>query len=218
MRTKYALFLLSIITTIGLSPLAAEAEHPGSYLVLKGGIYSPSSTFNFGNLDIETTFDSDTRTGVAGEIGIGHYVLPTLALELGVGYFKGKGSLATQGETSIRHEVDFDVIPVLVTAKALIPVGQVDPYGELGLGAYFTSFDVGDNLKTFSGDTSFGLHAGAGMNVNITRSVFVGVEGRYVWANPSFGDQPITLNSTDYVLKDFELNGFNTTLALGYSF
>ena len=56
------------------------------------------------------------------------------------------------------------------------------------------------------------------MNVNITQSAFIGVEGRYVWADPSFGDEEIKLNDTEYSLDGFALNGFTTTLVLGYSF
>ena len=68
--------------------------------------------------------------------------------------------------------MDFDVIPLIVSAKALIPVGRVDPYGELGIGAYFTQFNVSDNLNTFDGDATFGIHAGAGLNVNIIAERF----------------------------------------------
>lgn len=218
MRMKCAVFLLVAFSVGGLWPQASEAGRLGSYLALKGGIYSPSATFDLDNVNIETAFQGDTRTGVDGEIAIGHYFLPTLALELGVGFFKGKGSFAAVSATAPRREMDFNVVPVVLSAKALIPVGPVDPYGELGLGAYFTKLNVTDNLNSFSGNTTFGLHAGAGMNVNITEKAFVGVEGRYVWANPSFGNQKIRLNDTEYALNGFELNGFTTTLALGFSF
>jgi len=187
-----------------------------SYLELKGGIYSPSASFDLGNVNVETIFKGDTRTGVNGELAFGHYFLPTLGLELGIGYFKGKGSLASAAGAS--HEANFNVVPALLSAKALIPAGPVNPYGELGLGAYFTTFNVNDNLNTFSGTTTFGLHVGAGMDVSITRIAFIGVEGRYVWANPSFGGQKIKLNDTEYALNGFTLNGFTTTLGLGFNF
>jgi outer membrane protein W len=217
-RSKPALVLLVMFSMVSLAPQAFGAGRLGSYLALKGGIHSPSASFNLSNVDIQTTFDGETKTGVAGEIAIGHYFLPTLALELGMGYFKGKASFEAEGVTAARRQADFNVIPVIVSAKALIPVGPVDPYGELGIGAYFTKFNVSDNLNTFSGTTTFGLHTGAGMNVNITQNAFIGVEGRYVWANPSFGGQKIKLNDTEYALNGFKLNGFTTTLALGFSF
>lgn len=114
--------------------------------------------------------------------------------------------------------MNFDVIPVLLSVKAFIPAGRVAPYGELGIGSYFTKLDVGNNLNTFKGTTTFGMHTGAGLNVNITPNAFLGVEGRYVWANPSFGDQKITLNDREYALNGFALNGFTTNVALGWGF
>jgi opacity protein-like surface antigen len=213
-KTKCALFAVVVLGMAGFASLASAAR-PGSYLALKGGIYSPSASFNIKNVGISNdTFDADTKAGFDGEIAIGHYILPTLALELGAGYFKGKGSI----KTTPVHDVKFDVIPVVITAKVLVPVGPIDPYGEAGLGAYFTKFKVADNLNTFSGNTTFGLHAGAGLNINISPSVFLGVEGRYVTANPSFGNQKIKLNDTEYALDGFKLNGFTTTLVLGFGF
>jgi outer membrane protein W len=207
-----------MFSMVGLASQAIGAGRLGSYLALKGGVYSPSASFNLGNVDLQTTFEGDTKTGFDGELAIGHYFLPTLALELGAGYFKGKGSFPAANAIEPRRQVDFNVVPVIVSAKALIPVGPVDPYAELGIGAYFTKFNVSDNLNTFSGTTTFGLHTGGGLNVNISQSAFIGVEARYVWANPSFGDQKIKLNETEYALNGFKLNGFTTTLALGFSF
>lgn len=215
MKTRCAVSVLIVFATIGLATLSAAADRPGSYLALKAGIYSPSATFDLSNVDVQTTFDGDTETGFAGEIAYGHYVLPTLALELGVGYFKGSGSVET---AATRADLDFDVIPIILSAKALIPVGPVDPYGEFGIGAYFTEFDTGGNQNTLEITTTFGIHAGAGVNVGITRHAFLGVEGRYVWAEPSFGNQTITLNNDNYELNGFELNGFTTTVVLGYCF
>jgi outer membrane protein W len=218
LKRTFGLSLLLIFGVAAFAPSVSDAGRLGSYLALKGGIYSPSATFNLSNVDVETTFDGDTETGVNGELAIGHYFLPTLALELGVGYFKGKGTLVGENVTATPHKVDFNVVPVIVSAKALIPAGRVDPYGELGIGAYFTDFNMTDNLNTFNGTTTFGIHAGGGLNVNISQNVFVGAEGRYVWADPSFGDEKIKLNETEYALNGFTLNGFTTTLALGFSF
>lgn len=215
MSIKCALFLLVAFSVPGLASQASSSVKAGSYMAIKGGIYSPSASFNLKNVGISNdTFNADTKAGFDGEIAIGHYVLPTLALELGAGYFKGKGSFKI---TSV-HDMKFDVIPVVVSAKAFVPIGLLDPYGEVGLGAYFTKVKVADNLNTFSGTTTFGLHAGAGLNINIAPNAFLGFEGRYVTANPSFGNQKIRLNDTEYALNGFKLNGFTTTVALGFGF
>jgi hypothetical protein len=61
-------------------------------------------------------------------------------------------------------------------------------------------------------------HAGGGINVNVSPTLFVGAEGRYVWADPSIGGERIQLNSDNYSLDAFKLNGFTTTLVVGFGF
>lgn len=215
--TQCALVLLLGIGGIGLAFQPSVAAPLNTYLLFKGGVYSPSATFNLDNVDLETTLDGNTQTGVNGEIALGHHVLPTLALELGVGYFKGKGSFKASNGAA-RRGVDFNVVPVLLSAKAFIPAGPISPFGELGVGAYFTKLEVTDNLNSFSGTQTLGMHLGGGLNANLSPNTFLGVEGRYVWANPSFGEQKIKLNDTEYALNGFKLNGFTTTVGLGFHF
>jgi opacity protein-like surface antigen len=88
----------------------------------------------------------------------------------------------------------------------------------VGIGAYFSSLDVSNNGNSFSGNSTFGIHAGAGIDVPVSETVFVGAEGRYVWADPSFGEQPIRINDVDYSLDGFTLNGFTLTLGVGLRF
>jgi hypothetical protein len=56
------------------------------------------------------------------------------------------------------------------------------------------------------------------LNVDVGRRVLIGVEERYVRADPPFGGQKITLNETEYALNGFELNGLTTTAALSCRF
>lgn len=212
---------LALVATLmlGLTALTTDASgagQRGSYFALKGGIYSSSAEFDLDNIDVETTFAGDTDTGFAGEIAFGHYFMPSFALELGIGYFKSKGVFTSELETL--SDLDFHVIPVIVSAKVFVPLGPICPYGEFGLGAYFSEFNVSDYANTFDGTTTFGVHAGAGLNINVSSIVFMGVESRYVWDDPSFGDQQIDLNGDNYSLNGFELNGFTTTVVLGLGF
>jgi opacity protein-like surface antigen len=197
MKPVFALFLVLAVALIGIAPSVSLAEYPSNYVVLKGGIYSPSKDFHPNNINV------DSKTGFDGEIAIGHYFLPVFATELGAGYFESKGSPAAQpGDAKLK------VVPVTLTAKGLVPIGPIEPYGEFGIGAYITKFDVSGNLGNFSSSskTAFGLHAGAGVNFNITQNVFLGVEGRYLWAKPSIGGQ------------DIKLDGFTVTADLGFRF
>lgn len=202
---KNLLFMVSTAVLFGIMPTAVSAQEdkPANYMVLKGGIYSPSKSHDLSDFNAGNTTNLDSKTGFDGEVAIGHYFIPMLAVELGAGYFESKGSPATEP-----GEVKLKVIPVLATAKALVTIGPIEPYGEFGLGAYFTTFDVSGNSGNVSGSSkvTYGFHAGAGINFNITESTFIGVEGRYLWATPSFGGQ------------DIKLDGFTLTADLGFRF
>ena len=215
---------LLLVVALGIASFASTAfaqesvEKPKktSYVAFKGGIYSPSADFNVDNLNVETTFDGNTETGVDAELAFGHYFLPTVVLELGAGYFKAKGTFDTG--SNVRSDLEFNVIPVILSGKFMIPIGSVSPYGEAGIGAYFSSLDVSNNGNSFSGTSTFGIHAGAGIDVPVGETVFLGAEGRYVWADPSFGDQTIKINDTEYSLDGFKLNGFTLTAVVGFRF
>jgi opacity protein-like surface antigen len=204
MKTKYALYLsLTVALVCITSPVFAE-DKPANYFALKAGVYSPSTSYNLRDFNNGNESRLDSKTGFDGELAIGHYFLPMFAIELGAGYFESKGSPAAEpGETRLK------VVPVLVTGKVLIPIGTViEPYGEFGIGAYFTKLEVNGNLGSFSGSSkiTYGLHAGAGINFNITDATFLGVEGRYLWAKPSYGGQ------------DVKLDGFTATAVLGFRY
>ena len=193
-------FVVFAIALVGIASTVSASDKPSSYLVFKAGVYSPSEKYDLENFNGGTTSRLDPKTGFDGEIALGHYFLPILALELGVGYFESKGSPSAEpGNTKLK------VLPVLATAKALLPLGPLEPYGEFGMGAYFTKLDVSGNLSSFSGSSkvTYGLHAGVGLNLDLTDALFLGVEGRYLWAKPSFGGQ------------DVKINGFTATADLG---
>jgi len=197
MKTAFALFLALAVTLVGIAPSASLAENPSNYAVLKGGLYSPSKDFDVG----ATHFERDD--GFVAEIALGHYFAPIFATELGVGYFESKASPAVPpGDTK------FKVYPVTLTGKVLFPLGPIEPYGEFGIGGYITKAEVSGTFGNFSSSTKgvFGLHAGGGVNFNITQDVFLGIEGRYIWAKPSFGGQ------------DIKLDGFTVTADLGFRF
>ena len=202
-KSTSALVALLTVASIGIGSPAHAGEKPANYLAIKGGIYSPSNSFELDNFNNGTRTHIDSKTGIDGEVAIGHYFSPMLAVEVGSGYFESKGNAAAQpGETKLK------VVPVLATGKVLFPLGIFEPYGEFGAGAYFTKLDVSGNTDNFSGSSkvTYGLHAGAGFNVALTDRVFVGLEGRYLWVRPSFGGQ------------DINMNGFTTTANLGLRF
>lgn len=195
--------LVLVTVLVGIPPPVCMSQTPSNYVVLKGGIYSPSDDIDVRDINGGVIDRVDPDTGFNGEIAVGHYFLPIFATELGVGYFESEGVPPTQpGETKLK------VVPVLLTGKLLLPVGPVEPYGEFGIGGYITKLDVSGTVGNFSSSTkgTFGLHAGVGGNFNVTDTIFLGAEGRYLWAKPSFGGQ------------DINLDGFTVTGNLGVRF
>lgn len=203
MKKTSILFLLLAVALIGISSAAsAEEEKPANYVLLKAGIYSPSMSFDLNNFNGGREH-LDSKTGFAGEVAVGHYFLPILAIELGAGYFESDGSPAAQpGETKLR------VVPLIATGKVFLPLGIFEPYGLAGIGAYISDLEVSGTTNNFQGSTevTYGFHAGAGFNINFNKNMFVGLEGKYLWAEPSFGGQHV------------KLDGFVTTADLGFRF
>ncbi len=200
---KYLLFLIFTVALTGIMSPASAAENHADYVAVKAGLYSPSESYDLDNFNGGSQTHLDSKTGFDGEVAIGHYFLPAFAMELGAGYFESEGSPAAEpGSTKLK------VTPVIATAKAIFPLGLIEPYGEFGIGAYFTKFEVNGNLGNFSGssEVTYGLHAGAGVNFDMTDTIFLGVEARYLWAKPSYGGQ------------DIKLDGFTTTADLGFRF
>jgi outer membrane protein W len=203
MQIKRMQALVFTVALLGVTSAASAEDKPTNYLALKGGIYSPSLSSNVNNFNSGNTSKLDSKTGFAGEVAIGHYFLPMFAVELGAGFFESKGSPAAEpGETKLQ------VVPVVATGKVLLPIGPIEPYGLFGIGAYFTDLNVQGNTGNFRGSSkiTYGLHAGAGINFNLTDTFFLGAEGKYVWARPSYGGQ------------DIKLDGFIATADIGFRF
>ena len=178
-------------------------EKLAGYVMLKGGIYSPDAKFNLETINGGQTDRINPKTGFDGELAFGYYLAPFFAMELGSGYFQSKGSPAiVTGKTRL------EVIPLVLSAKVLLPLWIIEPYIEGGVGAYFNRFRGTGELGDFKLTTkvTYGLDAGAGVNINLTKRVFIGAEGRYIWEKQKF--------NADYI----KLNGFLVTGDLGLRF
>lgn len=200
-RIETVLITLLTMAALSIASLASAADTLGDYVALKAGVYSPSTSHDIESINAGNRTSLDSKTGFAGEIAFGHYILPMLAVELGAGYFESKGSpLAQPGEMKLK------VVPLVATGKVLLPIGPIEPYGLFGIGAYITDMTVSDNITTMKGSTqvTYGLHAGVGVNINFQEKMFLGVEGKYLWAEPTFGGQHI------------KLDGFITTAVIGF--
>ena len=172
-------------------------------VTIKGGIYSPQQ-------DPVKDFGS----GFNGEISIGGYFTPNFFFELGVGYFetKGDGVIFIPGGAIIPAKVELAVIPVTASIKWLYPTGSFEPYVEAGAGVYVADTDLSGGGASLSDRyTNVGVHLGLGANFDITKRVFLGVEGRYLW----IAEHKFILGQGT---EDVELNGITGTINLGYRF
>ena len=197
MKTRISLLLILAVMLIGIAPSAALADKASSYLLLKGGAYSPSKDFDLDNVHF------NTKAGWVVEGALGHYFLPFLAVELGGGYMESKSNASAPGA-----DAKLKVVPVVATGKLLLPLGPVEPYAEFGVGVYIIDIDVTGTPSNFNTNSraAFGYHAGGGVNIDLGPVVFVGAEGRYLWIEKSYG--PV----------DIKLDGFTVTANLGFRF
>jgi outer membrane protein W len=201
--------LMGLCLLLGLS-LPAKAEGgKANYGVLKGGIYSPQNS----NLD-------QFGVGFNGELAFGHYFNKNFALELGSGYFQtNRSSSSNYGDATFT----FNVVPVILTLKGIIPLDKgIELYGLGGGGAYFlwssTSASINNQYYYSSkvdNTTLAGGFLGLGIDFKITPTVFLGLEGKYLWTSN------VTVknyNDTYSYTSDVNLNGIQATVNVGFLF
>jgi outer membrane protein W len=142
-----------------------------------------------------------------GQIGFGYHLTPNFALEAAVGYFE------TRASTSIPNTSrKFSVYPLEVAGKFVFPLGFVEPYFMLGLGGYYVRATAGNQEDT---STSPGAFAGGGVNFNLSKTVFLGVETRYLLLH---AHAPVATPSSGSSTATLYLDGIIVTGNLGFRF
>jgi outer membrane protein W len=199
---KWVIFvlLICIATLPGVLYAQSPTESGGknSYAVLKMGSFIPDS----GDLD-----QLNAKNGFSGQVGFGYYLYPNFALEAAVGYSEFRAD--TQIPNTDRK---FKIYPLEVAGKLGIPIGFVEPYFELGLGAYYVKSTAG-NLEETS--TRPGAFVGGGINFNLGKNVFLGAEARYSVLSAS---SPVATPNSGSTNVDVNLSGVIVTGNLGFRF
>jgi outer membrane protein W len=179
-----------ILLLIILFPLSSWGAEKKNYVIMRGGTYTYTDGVRDANLD----------TGFDGELAIGRYFHPNLAVEIASGYFhdgvnKGCGN-------------DIKGIPVTVTAKGVYRTGRFDLFAGAGGGIYFAKFHgMYKNTVIDARKNLFGGHAVIGSYYNLGPSLFAGLQGKYIFTREGdFGE----LRSS--------LNGFVATAGFGFRF
>ena len=169
---KIALFSVMLLL-IGVSVFAEPLPYYG---VAKLGGYMPEAN------DVK-----DFDTAFYGEIAVGYHFHKNFAGEFGVGYTKSSADRNN-------FNADLTVIPMTVALKGGLPMGVFEPYALAGIGAYYVEAKGSNRFGSFNtDDTAFGYFLGLGANFNLTKEVFIGLEGKYFWVEPNLegGDQKI---------------------------
>ncbi len=195
-RLAASAFLAALFSVFATIPAHAKPLS-SNYATLKLGGYFPQHS----DLD---NFDS----GFNGEISLGHLVAPGFAVEGGIGYFETKGDFFSP---VVGGSEKFKVVPLTLSLKGQTFFQQFEPYIEAGIGVYFIKDELsgtvlGNPVSESDDDTQVGFHLGLGANYNVTRQVFVGLEGRYLWLK------------TDTFGVDVRLDGITLTGNIGFRF
>jgi opacity protein-like surface antigen len=198
MTSRVRAIIVVTMTLIFLLPISATGQERRDYIIVKGGVYSPT-----GGLD-----DLNFGSGFNGEVAWGHYFSANVALEVGAGYFESD---------------DIRVVPFLATGKAIYPTGNWELFAEVGVGAYFAKFDGTLNnpvvgVIVFDDDDAvFGLNLGFGVNYNITEEFYLGIEGKYLLTSDAeFGGKATATGGLASLETD--LDGYIVTGVFGFRF
>jgi opacity protein-like surface antigen len=175
--------MIALVVMVSLVSVPAFAERLDNYATVKLGVFSPRSYFLEGE---------DFSKGFDGEVALGRNFNRYLAGEFGLGYFK-----TTSGSDQIT------AVPVTVTGKGILPLGDIELYAGAGIGPYFAKAELSSQSYN---DTALGWNILAGVNINVMPNLFFGTEIKYLWVKPSFDPW------------DSRLNGATATANLGFRF
>jgi hypothetical protein len=203
-----------------------------SYVAVKGGFYGPT-----GDLD-----DIGYDDGFTGEVAIGRFVNPNLAIEAGVGYVSTEASMLVYlsdpsiGYGSVSENNEITAIPITITIKGVVPGDIFELHLGGGVGYYIGTFEGNlsgsgvvtgipvQGTATFEDDENvFGLHVVGDLIVNITDAFFIGVEGKHIWTEEAKveGTVDVVVNDMSFgvpIRLEGNVNGYMVTGVIGFRF
>jgi len=178
--------ILVVLLLVGFSDIVRAQDvtlHKSNYLVLKTGVSFLGDDFKDLGLD----------WGFYSEFVYGHYFTQNLALEGGVGYCHDGDS--EHGMRSAMH-----CLPIILTAKGVLPLDKVELYAGAGGALYLTRLEhevFGQKLAD-DRESILGGHLVLGANFDISRRFLVGLEGKYIFTQKGDFDG-IRANMNEFV-------------------
>lgn len=205
--------IISFVFAIGW-PLSVSAQDKTHAFSVKLGQYGPT-----GDID-----DAGGDGDLYGAISYNLYSSPQFALEFGLGKFDAEATvsgfdpflLGSYSETD-----DFSAIPLTINAKGIFPLNWGELYWGGGVGIYFVNYEAVLDSSTLGrqslseSDTVLGFQLLAGILFNITKTVYLGIEGQYIitgdaeFSGVVYG-VPITIEGN--------YNGYTISGVLGFRF
>ena len=199
----YSVIILSVLA---VNSYAMSGDGIDMSIALKAGIFEPDD-------DLE-----DFDTGFNGEVAFNLYFSRYFATEMSLGYF----STDNQKRGTIygaRYSGDIDLysVPAAFNVKGILPFQNGSAYLGAGILGYFIFGDIdvivhGYGADSFNDDDFiFGGNLLSGITFDITESLFLGLEGKWL-----FGPDATLSNSRADI--EFNINGFTLSGVLGFRF
>lgn len=201
MKTRFTAVLTALV--IGGALFAAspvQAQERDAYIVVKGGPYFPTAT---NAVEALNQVELKWPTAYAVDLGLGKY-WGIFGLQLSGGY-----------RTTGSADLDVHTFPIVLLARARLPLGIVGPYVEGGGGlaistASFDKIQAGANSST---KLALELQGGGGVDVYLG-PLILGAELKYIWLNPEF---TIThSNGVADATQKLNMSGITVQAYIGY--
>ncbi len=196
--------LTAIAAALALAPAARAFEPAYDYANLRAGVFIPqgSSVRPF-------------NSGPDLELAVGRAFLPYVAGELSIGYASAETdprSMRYQdgSYTTIEMREGYQLVPITLTLKLVLPAGSIEPWIGGGAGAAWAHIyqdPTGDQPTISESDTTFEYHACGGVTVQLGRRWYAGADFRYAFAKVKWFNEP-----------NVKLDGLRVTAAFGARF
>lgn len=201
----------AVIAVAALVPLLSSAQDAADPALSQAAEHAPR-LYAFAQAGAIVALNDDLELlgfdhGPALEVGVGFRLARHVAVEASAGYVAfssertGRVRVFESPEAPVvefRWTNGLSAIPLLASMRVSAQWGRVEVHALGGGGVYLTSYDartVWTTSPTTAGDfhgtdTSFGVHAGAGVAVALSRELTIGADATYLRATATFAKDP----------------------------
>jgi len=209
--------MLFIFVLLALGSASAVEAASGTYVALKGGLFLPNG--QGGSVASSEDGFSSFSTGYNVEVAAGFRPESYAALELGSGYYATSLDVANLQIPSATR-IDAYAVPITLTAKGILPLGELEFFAGAGLGYWFGQLHF-KNAGIVGGAAQVkDVNAGAlgyqvlgGADYRVSEAVNLGVEAKWVFAKPEFDFTDITGHKVKW-----QIGGTTINLVAKYNF